>query len=70
MFLSQQEVFNLPASKLSTFVFKLYKLVGTLVILVMPILLTSAFKGIKSFLAAKSDTSVPVACSNSFSRII
>ena len=32
----------------------------------MSSLSTSAFKGIKSFLAAKSDVSMPVACSNFF----
>ena len=32
----------------------------------MSILSTSAFKAIKSFIAAASDVSTPVACSNSF----
>ena len=32
----------------------------------MSSLSTSAFKAIKSLLAAKSDVSIPVACSNSF----
>ena len=32
----------------------------------MSSLSTSAFKAIKSFLAANSDVSTPVACSNSF----
>ena len=32
----------------------------------MPSLSTSAFKAIKSFLAANSDVSTPVACSNPF----
>ena len=59
-------VFNLPTSKSSTFVFKLFKPVETLVNLLMCSLSTSAFKAIESFLAAKSDISIPVACSNSF----
>ena len=32
----------------------------------MSSLSTSAFKATKSFLAAKSDVSMPIACSNSF----
>ena len=58
-------VFNLPTSKLSTFVFKLFKLVGTFVNLLMTCLSPSAFKAMKSFLAATSDVSIPVAFSNS-----
>ena len=54
-------VFNLPSSKSSTFVFKLFKLVGTLTSLLITYLSNSAFKAIKSFLAAKSDLSTPVA---------
>ena len=50
----------LPTSKSFTFVFKLFKLVRTLTNLAMSSL------SIKSFLAAKSDVSTPVACSNSF----
>ena len=59
-------VFNLPASKSSTFVFELFKLVGILLCLVMSSLSTSPFKAIKSFLEAKSDVSMRVACSNFF----
>ena len=50
-------VFNLPTSKSSTFIFKLFKLVGTLVSLLLSSLSTAAFKVIKTFLAAKSDVS-------------
>ena len=56
----------LPTSKSSTFVFKLLKLVRILTSLAMSNLSTSAFKAVKSFLAAKSDVSTPVAWSNSF----
>ena len=59
-------MFNLPTSELSTSVFKLFKLVGTLVSLLMSSLLTSAFNSIKYILAATSDLSMPVTCSNSF----
>ena len=66
-FKSTGTAFNLPTtSKSSTFVFKLFELVGTLTNLLMSSLSTSAFNAIKSFLAAKSDVSIPVAWSNSF----
>ena len=42
-----------------TFIFRLFKLVGTLMGLLMSSL--STFKAIKGFLAAKSDESMPVA---------
>ena len=58
-FESTGTVFNLAISKSS--VFKLFKLVGTLTNLLMSYLSTSTFKAIKSFLAAKSDVSTPVA---------
>ena len=45
--------------------FKLFKLVGKLVSLLMSSL-TSSLKAIKYFLANKSDVSMPVVCSNSF----
>ena len=57
--MSTGTVFNLPTSKSSTFIFKLFKLVGTLVSLLLSSLSTAAFKVIKSFLAAKSDVSCP-----------
>ena len=41
--------FNLPTSKSSNFVFILFKLVGTLVSLLMSSLSTSAFRAIESF---------------------
>ena len=44
----------------STFVFKLFKLVGTLTNLAISNLSASIFKAIKSFLAAKSDVLTPV----------
>ena len=66
LFKSTGTVFSLPTAKSSTFVFKLFTLVGTLVSLLMSSLSTSAFKARKSLLAAKSDVSKPVACSNSF----
>ena len=70
-FKSTGTVFSLPTSKSPTFVFILFKIVGTLTSLLISSLLTSAFKEMKSFLAAKSDLSTPVAYSNSFfSRII
>ena len=47
-------VFTLPRSKSSTFVVKLFKIVGTLTNLLMSSLSNSTFKAIKSFLAAKS----------------
>ena len=46
--------------------FSLFKLVRKSISLVMSNLSTSAFKTIKPFLAAKSDVSALVACSNSF----
>ena len=65
-FKSTGTVFNLSISKSSTFVFKFFKLLGTLTNLLMSSLSTSAFKATKSFLAATSDVSTLVACSNSF----
>ena len=59
-------VFNLPTSKSFTFIFKLFTPVGKLASLLMSNLSTTAFKAIKSFLAAKSDVSMPVVCFNSF----
>ena len=50
-------VFDLPKSKSSLFVFKLFKLVGILTNLLMSSLSTSDFKAIKSLLAAKLDVS-------------
>ena len=61
-FKSTGTVFILPTSKSSTFVFKLLKLVGTLVSL----LLFSQLQLLAIFLTAKSDVSISVACSNSF----
>ena len=58
-------VFNLPTSKSFTFVFKLFKLIETINLLLFS-LPTSAFKAMKSFLAAKSDASTPVAWSYFF----
>ena len=58
-------VFNLPTSKSFTFVFKLFKLIETINLLLFS-LPTSAFKTMKSFLAAKSDASTPVAWSYFF----
>ena len=55
-------VFNLSTSKASTFVLELSKLVNLLI----SSLWTPAFKAIKSFLASKSDVSMPVAYSNYF----
>ena len=46
------------SEKSSTFVLKLFKLVETLVSLVIFSLSTSALKAIRSFLAAKSDVSM------------
>ena len=56
-FKSTGTVFNLPTSESATLLFKLFKLVGTLTNLLMSSFSTSTFKGIKSFLAAKSDVS-------------
>ena len=63
-FKSTGTIFDLPTSKLSTFVFKLFKIAETLINLLMLNLSTSASKTIKSFLAAQSDVSRPVAWSN------
>ena len=65
-FKSTGTAFNLPRSRSSTFVFKLFKLVEKLVSLLMSSLLTSAFKAIRYLLGAKSDVSMSVACSRSF----
>ena len=54
-------MFNLPTSKSSPFVFKLFKLVGTLTKLAIFNLFTSAFQTIKPFLATKSDVPKPIA---------
>ena len=59
-------VFNLTTSKSSTCVYKVFKLVGTFTSPLISSSSTSDFKAIKSFLAAKSELSTPVACSNSF----
>ena len=59
-------VFNIPTSKLSTFVFKAFKLVETLSNFLKPSLSTSTFKAIKSFLEVKSDVSTNVASPNFF----
>ena len=48
-FKSAGTVFNWPASKSSTFVLKLLKVVGTLAIILKSSLSTSAYKAIKSF---------------------
>ena len=50
----------------STFVFKLLEQVGILTNLLNSNLSISAFKAIKSLLAAKLDASTPVASSNYF----
>ena len=65
-FMSTETVFNLPTSKSSTFVFELFKAVGTWVSLLISSLSTSAFEAMKSFSAAKSSVSMPVSCSNFF----
>ena len=65
-FKSIEKMFNLPASKSSSFVFKLFKLVGTSINLLMSSLSTSAFKATKTFLADKLDVPTLVACSSSF----
>ena len=44
--------FNLPTSKSFTYVFKLLKIVGTLLSLLISSFSATAFKAIKSFLAA------------------
>ena len=61
LFKPTQTVFNIPTSKSSTFVFKLFKLLGILTSLLMFDLPPSAFQAIKSFLASKSDVLTPVA---------
>ena len=53
-------VFNLTISNSSTFLKKIFKLLGTFTSVLMSSLSSSAFKVIKSFLAAKSDVSTPV----------
>ena len=65
-FKSTGTVFISPISKSSTFVLKLFKLVGTLNNFLISNLSTSAFKATKSFLVAELAVSKPVACSNSF----
>ena len=65
-FTSIETVLNLPISKSSTFVFKLFNPAGALTNLLMSSLLTPAFKEIKSLLAAKLDVSTPAAFVNSF----
>ena len=55
-FKSTGTVYTLPTGKCSTFVFKWFKIVGTLTNLLMSSLSTSTFK----------DVSTPVAWSNSF----
>ena len=49
MLLSGKKVFNLPKSKASTFVLKLFKLVGSITNLIMSSLSDSVFKASKSF---------------------
>ena len=66
LFKATGAVCNLLTSKPSTFVFKSFKMVEILTNLVMSNLSSSAFKARKSFLAAKSDVSTPLAWSNSF----
>ena len=65
-FKPERTIFNLPRSKSCTFVFKLFKLVGILVSLLVSSLSVPALKAIKSFLADKSDVSMPVACFDYF----
>ena len=57
---------NLSAPESSTFVFKLFKLLGTLTNLLISSLTISALKAINSLLAAKLNVSAPVASSNSY----
>ena len=66
LFKATGAVCNLLTSKPSTFVFKSFKLVEILSNLVISNLSSSVFKARKSFLAAKSDVSTPVAWSNYF----
>ena len=66
-FRSSVTVFSLPISKSSTFILFLnYQSSRRLISLSMSSLSTSAFKAIKYFLAAKSNVSMPAACSNYF----
>ena len=65
-FKSTETVFDLPISQSSTFVFKLFELVGTLTNLLISNLSTSAFKARKFFSAVKSDVLTPVARSQLF----
>ena len=65
--MSTGTVFNLPSPKSSIFIFKLFKIVGTLINLLMSSLSNSAFKATKSFLAAKSAAkSAPASYRNCF----
>ena len=57
---------NFSAPESSTFVFKLFKLLGTLTNLLISSLTISALKAINSLLAAKLNVSAPVASSNSY----
>ena len=66
LFKSTLTVSNLTTSKSSTFLFILFKLVGTLTNSLISRLSTSVFKTTKSFLAAKSDVSTPISSSNYF----
>ena len=59
-------VLNLSASKSFTFIFELFKQLGTLTNLLISTFSTSAFKVIKSLLTAKLDLSILEASSNSF----
>ena len=54
-------VFNLPTSKSSRFIFKLFWSVGILTGLLISSVSTSACKAMKSFLAARLHISTPVA---------
>ena len=56
----------MPTSKSSTFIFKLFALVGTLTSLLMSSLSTPSFKAMKSFWKDKSDISMPTACFSCF----
>ena len=65
-FKSTGTVFNLSASKSSSFVFKFFKPVETLTNLLISILSTLAIKAMKSLWAAKLDVSTPAASYRSF----
>ena len=65
-FISRGLVLNLPTVNSSTFDYNVLKLVETLAFLSMSNLSTLPFKATKAFLAARSDVSMPVACSDSF----